>query len=520
MNSLKSYGILLFGLALLVRLTPLAGSGSNIQQQAQDDSIRVDALIVLDTLDLKIHGPSNDLAFYMNGLVFLSNSKYHQKMLPEHITFGQVQTYFVPLEYIAIESSRPLFKNDAFPYSPGGMSFSRDYQTVYFTKPLLMSGRRSVEKIFETSIINSEVSPPRQLAFCNDPSQYMHPAVSEDGSFMIFSSDRVPSIGELDLFIVRKESGGWGQPENLGRAINTPGHEWFPFLDHHHNLYFSSSGHMGFGGYDIYVCPFNGSNWDEPLNLTDLINTTGDELAFSIHPNRRQVVYSSTARTDPSRNLEFTMKLNAGALLVAGVEESKSRDISMLIQDLVTSGYTSAEYGGIVEIEEPDAPLVIHVEPLLSEQEPEPEIEPVQLEPEPEPEPVQLEPEPEPEPVQLEPVQLEPEPEPEPEPVQLEPEPEPEPVQIQPEPTDVVFRVQCISKPRANTMPEIIIDGTRYTTFEYYYKGAYRITVGGFSTIQEALALRTKCKNAGYSQAFVAAFRGNERELDPSVFKR
>jgi hypothetical protein len=69
-------------------------------------------------------------------------------------------------------------------------------------------------------------------------------------------------------------------------------------------------------------------------------------------------------------------------------------------------------------------------------------------------------------------------------------------------------------------MPEITIDGTRYPTFEYYYKGAYRITVGAFPTVQEALALRTKCKSSGYSQAFVAAFRGNERELDPAVFRR
>ena len=85
-------------------------------------------------MDLKIDGPSNDVNFYMNGMVFLSNTKYHQKMIPDHITFGVVKAFFVPLEYVALESSRPLFKNDDFPYPPGGMSFTRDYKKVYFTK--------------------------------------------------------------------------------------------------------------------------------------------------------------------------------------------------------------------------------------------------------------------------------------------------------------------------------------------------------------------------------------------------
>jgi len=84
----------------------------------------------------------------------------------------------------------------------------------------------------------------------------------------------------------------------------------------------------------------------------------------------------------------------------------------------------------------------------------------------------------------------------------------------------VTFRVQILSSSRANSTPSVTISGARYQTFEYFYKGAYRVTVGKFETVQEAIAFRTKCKTAGYNQAFVAAFRGNERETDPSVFRR
>ena len=136
------------------------------------------------------------------------------------------------------------------------------------------------------------------------------------------------------------------------------------------------------------------------------------------------------------------------------------------------------------------------------------------------------EPKPEPEPVRVEtvvaPVVQQPEPEPEPvievaitEPVVEEPEPEPEP-----DPNQVVFRVQILSSSKVNSNPSVTIAGTRYSTFEYFYKGAYRITVGQFNTVQEASSFRSKCKNSGFSQAFVAAFRGQERETDPAVFKR
>ena len=551
-------------------------SGSHLRAQGSSDSIPVRELIIFDTLDLKVYGPSNDMAFFMNGLVFLTNSKYHQKMLPDHITFGQVESHYVPLEYIALESSRPLFNNDPFPYSPGGMSFSRDYQTLYFTRPIVISGRRTEEKIFETSVISGEISPPRQMSFCSDPSRYMHPAISMDGSFMVFSSDRIPSSGALDLFLVRRQSGGWSEPVNLGTTINTSGHEKFPFLDAHNNLFFSSTGHMGFGGYDIYVCWFNGSSWDPPMNLSDAVNSPENELAFSIHPNRRQVVFTTDGESGSLPKSGYTVKLNAGALLIAGVDGTKSEDISFLLKDLVRSGYTLAESGDILADEPDKPPVIINVEPLLTDPEEEPEeeqeTEPVQdpavTQPpaddtpdviiaapliaeaeteeqpvdEPEDQPVEQqedapEEQPEEQPVEEQPVEEQPAEEPVEQPVtepeieqetqalDLQPEaeteiPEEEPAEVTPDPDRVVFRVQFLSRTSANSMPEITLDGRQYQTFEYYYKGAYRITVGEFETVQEALSLRSICKSAGYSQAFVAAFRGNERELDPAVFRR
>lgn len=487
---------------------------------AQDDSIRVDELIVMDTVALKIQGPSVDVTFYLNGIVFLSNTKYHQKMLPDHINFGEIASYFVPLEYIALESSKPLFSNDPFPYAPGGTSYTRDFQTVYFTKKIEVPGNQIPEKIFEAEIINGEVSTFEQLPFTAGPNRYMHPAISTGGEIMILASDQTPTSGGLDLFISRKTENGWTIPVSLGPEINTSGHEWYPFLDQHNNLFFSSSGHMGYGGYDIYVCQFNGEGWDKPQNLSDFVNSEKNELGFSIHPGRKIALYSSEGEGENLSDEVLKMGLNNSAFISAGID-TKNQDLSLLLEDMITSGFTSATYGAASELEI-EAGFNLTALPLLGLDESEPERE-EEAEAEPEPE-VKAEPVAEAEPANNDQVAV-----PviitevaDPIPAVSTPAALPEPEQTQSQETDpnqVVFRVQILSSSKANSQPTVTISGSSHPTWEYYYKGAYRVTVGEFSSVKDALAFRAQCKSSGFNQSFVAAFRGNERETDPSVFK-
>lgn len=84
----------------------------------------------------------------------------------------------------------------------------------------------------------------------------------------------------------------------------------------------------------------------------------------------------------------------------------------------------------------------------------------------------------------------------------------------------VVFRVQIITSLYENSFPSVFIEGEIFNTYEYYYMGSYRITVGAFGTLKEAQEFRIKCLNSGFKQAFVAAFRGDTRITDPSVFKQ
>ncbi|NGX85464.1 flagellar motor protein MotB, partial [Aequorivita sp. KMM 9714] len=81
-----------------------------------------------------------------------------------------------------------------------------------------------------------------------------HPALSPDGKRLYFSSDMPGTLGMSDLWYVDiLENGTYGTPVNLGPEINTEGRESFPFVSDKNNLYFSSDGRSGLGGYDVFV---------------------------------------------------------------------------------------------------------------------------------------------------------------------------------------------------------------------------------------------------------------------------
>jgi hypothetical protein len=83
----------------------------------------------------------------------------------------------------------------------------------------------------------------------------------------------------------------------------------------------------------------------------------------------------------------------------------------------------------------------------------------------------------------------------------------------------VIYRVQLISNTASKGNYQLTIDGKIYNTWEYFYSGAYRSTVGEFRIFKDALAFQKIVRQAGYPQAFVVAFRNNVRSTDPALFR-
>src|SRR5690606_25746235 len=104
-----------------------------------------------------------------------------------------------------------------------------------------------------------------------------------DGSKLYFSSDRSGGYGGTDLYVVDISSDGTlGVPKNLGPKINTSGRESFPYINADNELYFSSDGHFGLGGYDVFYVQLDSSSQPDSriLNVGAPINSSGDDLAY------------------------------------------------------------------------------------------------------------------------------------------------------------------------------------------------------------------------------------------------
>lgn len=127
----------------------------------------------------------------------------------------------------------------------------------------------------------------------NDPSYILaHPAISGDGSFMVFSSDIPGGKGGKELFVTRYDGSGWSVPELLDFA-NSPGNEQFPTIVDS-VLYFSSDRSGGMGGLDLYKVDL--SNPAEPEHLGDQLNSSADDFGMSIFPGGKLGLLSSNRR--------------------------------------------------------------------------------------------------------------------------------------------------------------------------------------------------------------------------------
>jgi hypothetical protein len=131
-------------------------------------------------------------------------------------------------------------------------------------------------------------------------------SISKDGKIMLFSSERDGGLGELDIYMVKKlPNGEWGIPENLGEEINTPLNEDFPTLSGDGlTMYFSSDGHPGMGGYDLFFSTWDVQNklWSKPQNLGYPLNTPFDNKTIS-YTQTGETAY--VTRMEPGSNTQL-----------------------------------------------------------------------------------------------------------------------------------------------------------------------------------------------------------------------
>jgi len=178
-------------------------------------------------------------------------------------------------------------------YHDANIALSSDGSRLYLYKD---TGRGD---IYYSDYDGAKWSKPKFLSSRINSSTYAENSVSETSSpgVIIYSSDRPGGAGGIDLYYcVTDSKGNWYKSKSLGDAINTKYDEDSPFLDYDgKTLYFSSSGHKGYGGYDVFRTVYDSasSEWSKPENLGYPVNTPDNELYF--HPTKggRTAYFSS-----------------------------------------------------------------------------------------------------------------------------------------------------------------------------------------------------------------------------------
>ena len=172
-------------------------------------------------------------------------------------------------------------------------------------------------------------------------------SISQDGKFLYFASNRPGGYGGIDIYrSERKSNGVWGEAVNMGPTVNTPGDEDAPQI-HSDNttMFFSSTGHEGMGGYDIFstvVDPATGS-WGKPRNVGYPINTAFDDIHFSLNASGTRAYFNSSHLTADGQNDLFMMQrpeTSSSLFLLKGKVVKKDIEQSVAAKVTLTNNKT------------------------------------------------------------------------------------------------------------------------------------------------------------------------------------
>ena len=181
--------------------------------------------------------------------------------------------------------------------SEGMPFFTKSFSDVYFTRCPNERRRQSGCQIFKSRRTGSSFGEGElvEIAGVDTLEVIGHPTVNSDESIIYFAADRRGGLGGRDIWMTMKgDDGKFGRPFNLGNVVNTAGDEVFPFLRNDSTLYFSSDGHGGMGGLDIFVTTVDSTgNWSEPVNLKSPINSTGNDFSIIFHPTEERGFFAS-----------------------------------------------------------------------------------------------------------------------------------------------------------------------------------------------------------------------------------
>jgi peptidoglycan-associated lipoprotein len=232
----------------------------------------------------------------------------------------------------------------------GTPCFNSDYTTLYFTRCNVSKRKALGCEIFSATRSNEKWTKVQSLELAADSITIAHPAISKDELTLYFVSDMEGSIknnegkNSKDIWRVTRTSlsDEWSNPENLGSQINTSGDEVFPFVHDDGTLYFSSDGHIGMGGLDIFKANRNKSGEWEIDNMQYPVNSSADDFGIVFEAERESGFLSSTRKGKGDDDI-YSFLLPPLKFSITGTVKDEKTDEPIddaLVKSISSSGIT------------------------------------------------------------------------------------------------------------------------------------------------------------------------------------
>ena len=226
--------------------------------------------------------------YYNGGLVFCSDQ--NSKLLFSYSTAqneGLFKINYIDTSRWSNSNVRLFSSSLTSRFNDGPVTFSPGGDTIYYSRNLVVdgglkevSGNRNKLGLFYAVLEGDKWTNITEVRFNSDSYNITTPCLSPDGRQLFFASDRPDGFGGSDIFMCRWNNGYWGNPENLGPVINTKGNEAYPFINMNGEIFFSSDGHEGLGGKDIFFSKFVDSEWITPVRLESPVNSGSNDFGI------------------------------------------------------------------------------------------------------------------------------------------------------------------------------------------------------------------------------------------------
>ena len=181
-------------------------------------------------------------------------------------------------------SPKPLLEPINSGANDGSAALDNKGTDMFFTRCDVQKGKTGGCLVYYTKRKGQTWDEPKLIPLSEDSATVGQPSLSADEQTLYFVSDQKGGQGGKDIWLSKydKKNKSWGTPVNAGNKINTDFDEMFPFIASDGTLYFSSKGHIGMGGLDIFMAKATKDGFEEPVNLKYPINTSYDDFAFAM----------------------------------------------------------------------------------------------------------------------------------------------------------------------------------------------------------------------------------------------